>query len=175
MPYEITHHSHYPIPLPLRAFTVLLSEWYLPSGHAWALHAVRARGRNDGPPKSHGMRIHLGCASVPRCAPSLPLLERLVALRALSLGSIMLGLIVVAYRSKHADKLMSEISSVMILTWLCLDSTKECAGVGRVAQRVCCSRAYRSCPSPDGRGAREGSRSSTVRLLHTLLRGAYGR
>ena len=71
-----------------------------------------------------------------------------------SLG-VMLGLIVVAYRSKHADELMSEISSVMVLTGLCLRSTKECAGVGRVAQREYCSRACRSCPSTGGHGAQE--------------------
>ena len=74
--------------------------------HAW-VRAVRARGRDDSPPRSHGMRMHIGCASIPPWAPPL--------LSVPPLG-VMLGLIVVAYRSKHADGGTSEVSSVMNLT-----------------------------------------------------------
>ena len=40
--------------------------------HAW-VRAVRAHGRDDSPPRSHGMRMHIGCTSIPPWAPPLPL------------------------------------------------------------------------------------------------------
>ena len=86
----------------------------LPSGHAW-VRAVRARGRDNGPPGSHGMQIHIGCTSIPRCAHTPFHSWRDWSLSVLPLG-ILLGLIVVAYRSKHADDVTSEVSSIMNLT-----------------------------------------------------------
>ena len=117
MPYEITPFATkgvYRAPLPMVP--------PLPSGHAW-VRAVRARGRDDSHMLGFAQYGRTGGTTVLRdlmvceCTSAVPLslLGHPPFLSFPPLG-VMLGLIVVAYRSKHADDGTSEVSSVMNLT-----------------------------------------------------------